>query len=332
MKKTLLAALLLGTTVTTNVDAAMVVYEGDHQSSSAHTHQPSGINNPYTSFATLSYKTATIVYHLGEKVISYAGNLLSSFFNKQPTYIPIHSPNEPFGNEAPHVRQLVFTANSETINAPFEVGDLPHIALTSSAKDGSATPPSTRAASVERATPEAIEKDTDTDSMSSSVAFSEGENTQLQAELELLMKAGQLTPRENADGLLVTPRATMVKPVEAYTAEERAEIEAFIRMVLAEDQAPQGTHDPLEDSIVFAEEDDNAAAPSKASEEAAKPAVKPSAKKTAQKTAPVIRMTRAQQLLAAENAAKVQAAKKEDEKKAAKPAGKRSSKKAVVTQ
>lgn len=39
MKKTLLAALLIGTTVTTNVDAALVVYEGNHNQSS-NTHMP----------------------------------------------------------------------------------------------------------------------------------------------------------------------------------------------------------------------------------------------------------------------------------------------------
>ena len=101
------------------------------------------------------------------------------------------------------MRQLVFTANSETINAPFEVGDLPHIALTSSAKMDQ-QPHLLQEPPLLNERPRSDRKDTDTDSMSSSVAFSEGENTQLQAELELLMKAGQLTPRENADGLLVT--------------------------------------------------------------------------------------------------------------------------------
>lgn len=265
MKKTLLAALLLGTTVTTHVDAAI----DSESQQSASTSQPLAHTNPHSVVAGLSRGVATTVYSVGKELFDCAGRVISSFFQKNGTYVPTNTVNAPFGN----------------IDDPKHLHSL---AMKSDAKDESVTPPSTRAASAEPATSEAIDKDDDRMSASSS------------SEFDLLTNA-----------------------------EKRTNLEAFIQTVLAEDQKATGdTHDPLEDSIVFVEED--AATPSEASTEAAKPTVKAAAK-TTKKSAPTVRMTRAQQLLAqskaAENAAK---AKKEEEKKAPKPAGKKPTGKKVV--
>lgn len=251
-----------------------------------HTCQPSSINNPYAAFSGLSQSTAEVAYYFGQKAFGLVNHVLGALFHKKI--------------------EIVSTGVSKHANEPFGTADEPkHIHVITDPASNVVTTPSTRAASVRSNSPEAIEKDDD-----------------FTKELDLFFRAGQLDLAARSDGLLVTPRASTLELAKDYTAEEIAEIEAFIQQVLAEDN-----HDPLEDSIVFTEED------SLVFEEVEEAATTPKAptkevKTTVKKAAPVIKMTRAQQLLAAEIAAKLKADKDAAAKKASvttakKPSGKK---------